>query len=690
VKARTRSGETQLLKSAAHLTVLCAFAFAQPLFDILGKNPAFFAVRDSSGREIVVFALALTLVPPALLFAAEFVVGLVSGAAARVLHLVFVGALLAVIALHVLTKADALAGAGALVTAALLGAAGALLYWRTGGARAFLTILAPAPLLFVLLFLFTSPVSELVSAGQAHAKTAEAVKSRTPVVLVVFDEFPTISLMDRSQHIDARRFPHFAALARNSIWFRNATTVHPHTESAVPAILTGQIPKTGSLPIFADHPNNLFTLLGRSYQLNVVEALTHLCPSSLCKKKKGSAQAFDPGSNDETGSLASDAWIVYLHLLLPNPYAGHLPPISNTWGNFGGHDQTESQTQTASYCVRNICRLARLMTPQRKPALYFAHSLLPHVPWLYLPSGKYYGNVRTVPGSLNGTWVNDTWLPTQAEQRFFLQLGYTDGALGLLMRRLRATGLYNRSLIIVTADHGVSFRPGTPRRNISAGNLVDIAFMPLFVKLPGEHRGRIDDSFVQTIDILPTIAAALHARVPWHVDGKPLIGRKLPTDGTVSVLDFDGHPVQSDLRALLVKRRRALDQQIATFGTGPLGRVYRIGPHRDLLGRKVASLTVKATGSEGAHASGRKNFAAVDPSARFIPTYVTGTIRGPHPDQQDLAVAVNGTIEAVTRTYAELGETKFSAMIPERSLHAGANTIKVYAVSGDTMTELHE
>ena len=219
-----------------------------------------------------------------------------------------------------------------------------------------------------------------------------------------------------------------------------------------------------------------------------------------------------------------------------------MPPISNTWGNFGGSEQTEQGEQP--YCGRNICKLASLITADRKPTLYMVHSLLPHVPWLYLPSGKRYGgDVRVIPGAPNGNWGDDKWLTEQAEQRFFLQLGYADGALGLILRRLRATGVYDRALVVVTADHGVSFRPGTPRRNISAGNLVDIAFMPLFVKLPGQHRGRIDDSFAQTTDVLPTIAAALHTRLPWPVDGKPLIGRKLPHDGTVTIASSSGHAV---------------------------------------------------------------------------------------------------------------------------------------------------
>jgi hypothetical protein len=674
-----------LARRSAHLTALCALAFAQPIFDILGKNPAFFAVRGSSSGDIVLFALGLIVLPPLALSALELAAGLVSSAAAWTLHLAFVAGLVAVIVLQALTKSETLDGLAALVTAGLLGAASAFLYLRAKAVRTFLTFLLAAPVVFLALFLFDSPVSKLVFPEQAEAKTV-AVDSRTPVVVLVFDEFPTISLMDRAQHVDAARFPNFAALARDATWFRSATTVHPHTEQAVPAILTGQLPKQGALPIFADHPQNLFTFLGGSYRLNVVEALTHLCPPKLCKKKTRKTQQLGAGDSDETGSLASDTGIVYLHLLLPNPYVSHVPPISNTWGNFGGHEQTEAEAP--AYCGRNICRLASQIAAERKPALYFVHSLLPHVPWLYLPSGKRYGgDVRVVPGAPNGTWGNDDWLAKQAQQRFFLQLGYTDNAVGLVLRRLRATRLYDRSLIVVTADHGVSFRPGTPRRNVTSGNLVDIAFMPLFVKFPGQKRGRIDDSFAQTIDILPTIAAALHTRLPWHADGKPLIGPRLPADGTVSVLDSSGKPVQSDLRTLLGRRRQALSQQIDTFGTGTLDRVYRIGPHKELLGRSIGTLDVTPSRNESVHVSGRELLNSVDLSLDLIPTYVTGTISGAH-GQQNLAIAVNGMVKAVTRSYTDTGQMKFGAMIPEEAIHAGANEVSVYAVSGRTLTEL--
>ena len=40
---------------------------------------------------------------------------------------------------------------------------------------------------------------------------------------------------------------------------------------------------------------------------------------------------------------------------------------------------------------------------------------------------------------------------------------YTDRVLGQVVARLKSTKLWDRSLVIVTADHGISFQPGGQR-----------------------------------------------------------------------------------------------------------------------------------------------------------------------------------------------------------------------------------
>ena len=79
----------------AHLLAASGFALAQPLFDILGKNAEFFAVRGSTPGDIVVFALVVVFVPASVLLAVELLVGLASERAALVLHYVFLAALVA-------------------------------------------------------------------------------------------------------------------------------------------------------------------------------------------------------------------------------------------------------------------------------------------------------------------------------------------------------------------------------------------------------------------------------------------------------------------------------------------------------------------------------------------------------------------------------------------------------------------
>jgi len=205
----------------------------------------------------------------------------------------------------------------------LAGAAGAglaALYVSASAARLTLTVLAPAPLLFLAVFLFHSDVSRL-TLGATGSALAAGERPRTPVVLVAFDELPLNSLLDAHGRIDPVRFPNFARLERGSTWFANASTVAEGTTHAVPAILTGSFPRAGELPVYADHRQNLFTLLGGATQLHVADEETHLCPPKLCPGLEGSF-----GSRIE--SLAEDSGVVYLRELLPNDLTSGIPSIA--------------------------------------------------------------------------------------------------------------------------------------------------------------------------------------------------------------------------------------------------------------------------------------------------------------------------------------------------------------------------
>ena len=112
--------------------------------------------------------------------------------------------------------------------AMLIGAGIVALYARSSGLRSLVSILGIAPIAVIVLLLFFSPVNDIVFPAKETTTKAATVASgaapTTPVVLMIFDELPTMSLMKKDMSVDAQRYPNFARLAKGSTWYRNATS----------------------------------------------------------------------------------------------------------------------------------------------------------------------------------------------------------------------------------------------------------------------------------------------------------------------------------------------------------------------------------------------------------------------------------------------------------------------------------
>ena len=524
-----------LLWNGAHLAVLSAFALAQPLFNLLGDNPEFFAARGSTSFDIISFAVLLVVVPPALLLLIEFLLGLISETARDVAHLIFVGLGVALIVVQILNGMDA-SDAVVIGISVAIAAGVTVAYWKAEPVRSFLSVLSPAPLVFLVLFLFFSPVNELTLEGEASAQDVGGVKP-VPVVMVLFDELPSTSLLDERRRIDADRYPAFARLAREGTWFRNAYSIYDSTSKAIPAIMDGNLPEEGTLPTSSDHPNSLFTLLANSHEMNVSEEATTVCPRDLCDDAR-----LDESYGSRLGSLSEDLGLVWLHVVSPPDIEADLPSVSDTWGDFGGDQPAgggavegdDDRPDTKDNLMGN--RRAGFegwidsVRDTRRPALNFKHVLLPHVPWEYVPSGlQYRRTVNEAIPSLSNQSYEDQGQLDQLYLRHLLQLRFTDAELGKLLERLEDQGIYDEALIVVAADHGVAFDLGErDRRQANERNVHDISPVPLFIKAPRQKNGAIDDSYVETIDILPTIAEILGVEPTEEPDGRSVAERRRP------------------------------------------------------------------------------------------------------------------------------------------------------------------
>jgi hypothetical protein len=682
--------------AALHLLALSAFAIAQPLLDLLGRYPAFFAAHQVTGFDLVLFALVVLLVPAFVLFALEALVGLADDRARAVVHLVFLGALFALFALEILRRLG-WAPVPTILLALAIGAGGAYAYQRFTGVQRAATVLAVFPALLLFLFVFTSNSSSLITGGEAKVWESKAT-FRPPIVLVTFDAFPGQMLMDRRDHIDAERFPNFAAFVREGgTWYPNATNAHENTTYSVPSILDGKFPEAGQSPTVQDHPDNLFTLLGHTYDMDVSEEATNLCPADLCNRpNEGSA-------SDQFNVLVSDVSVVFEYLIAPDAMREDLPPISDRWRDFrnietgpGKQPHGVLERLASGQRPERFRRSLAAIGAERRPTLDFIHTLLPHEPLQYLPDGRDYEIGTDHDPSLDGPPSYDNaFLSDQAFQRHMLQSGYADRLVGSLMARLKEQGLWDKALVIVTADHGESFKvkpgPAPPfvpgklgyRRDLTQENAADIVPVPLFVKYPGKKKGGIDKNWGRTIDILPTIADVLGIELPFKVDGQTLLPPR-PVPRTITVRKSDGEDVQLAVPALQAAKDESLRRQLDLLGT-TWDDVYRIGPHRDLIGKSVDDIAQLPRGELSASVEDAGKLTDVDLDANVYPGYVGGTIDGGDPAGHDLVFAIDDKIVSTGVSFDDIGTHRlnFASLLPPSALHAGRNVLTVYEYVDD-------
>src|SRR5262245_25516237 len=672
--ARDRSLTSELWL-ALEVAALTAFAFSRPVLDSFGRSPETFVARRATHLDIVLFALAVALIPALVVAAAGAATRLLGPTTRHRVHLGVVGVLGGLAAWRLGQNITGWPGSATkLQLAGILAAVTlAALRWRVPVTATFLRYAGVASVIFLVQFLVMSPASGLVfgggggAGGDVNARVAHDLARNphpAPVVVVVMDAFPTATLLDGHGHIDAAAFPNLAALAGSGTWYRNSTTVSGFTANAVPAIFTGRYPaRDDSSEVTGGKPQNLFTLLGGSYDLHVKEQVTRLCPAALCKGAQG-------------GSLG-----------------GLLDDAVGLWrkGNGGAAAGDREAALENMPGITDIDRYAQFehwidaqdLSPGGRPDLYAYHLLMPHGPWDTLADGTRYTASAPPTGTFAGVWGSRGL--AVGHEREILQAQAADKAVGHLIDRLKQASIYDDAMVVVTADHGDAFVPREPERGMSRANYEQILWQPLFIKAPHQAKGAIDDHNVMSIDVLPTIADALGVHIPWHVDGRPVrtAGRRDPAvkwfddDPNNALRSRDGGRLKFDAEAGFAKL-------LTLRGvTGPdAGAAWRPAPYGDLFGRSVADLEVGSPAGQ--------TVTMTDPTARLdhvdlgkrLPLEIEGT--SPLPVGTHVAYALNGKIGALTTVEpADGAEGPFvpGLLAPELFV-SGANRLTAYVVEG--------
>ncbi len=94
-----------------------------------------------------------------------------------------------------------------------------------------------------------------------------------------------------------------------------------------------------------------------------------------------------------------------------------------------------------------------------------------------------------------------------------------DAGVGLLLKRLEETGELDKTIVVISGDHGA---PGFPGGKC---NLYDFGLgVTLAVRWPGQPQGRVVDDLVNLMDLAPTFLEAGGAKAPPGMNGRSLVG----------------------------------------------------------------------------------------------------------------------------------------------------------------------
>lgn len=482
----------------------------------------------------------------------------------------------------------------------------------------------------VILIVLTVVVPTLQSTSHAAPSSQPTARNINDinVLMIVFDEAMLSPLLRNDGTINRKRFPGFAALADSSTWYRNMMGTAQRTTEAVPAILDGTWPSLKAYPVLRDHPNNLFTYMQGRKEMNVYQAITKLCPTGVC-----------PNAGPE-----------YFRMV---------------------HRQVQKFEEVTSRALTST-----------KPTLHFAHVLLPHRPWGLAP------DLRLAPDLVQFTDKRSERLVDRRRdnyQSMLRQYVATDTLLLELITKLKASPNWDNTMIVVTADHGLTFVPGESYRDKinlkNPGTLEDIYRVPLFIKYPQQNVGTVSDCPASSVDILATIMATDQAQTPWKTDGVNL--RRTCPQRTSRLVQWPYSSTQlSTSFSAVLDRVHYYDKWIDADGN--VDDIYRVGLSGKLIGRKTpinaspnVSVTWTLNGAENYQAVGTRPLAPV-------PTRASGMLKTESKlcAKCEGLISVNGKFVGVLPELAgmtpAMGALPFSSSLMSRLIMPGVNSVELW------------
>jgi arylsulfatase A-like enzyme/metal-dependent hydrolase (beta-lactamase superfamily II) len=161
--------------------------------------------------------------------------------------------------------------------------------------------------------------------------------------------------------------------------------------------------------------------------------------------------------------------------------------------------------------------------PRVAPASFHSrfHANVPPLPGDFQPQHPFNNGSLTIRDEALAPWPRTPEVVRQHLGDYYASIAYLDSQVGRILDALRASGQYDRTIIVFTSDHGLAIGS---HGLFGKQNLYDHSMRsPLVIAGPGVPKGGRSDAMCYLLDVFPTLGQLAGVPGPESSEGRSLI-----------------------------------------------------------------------------------------------------------------------------------------------------------------------
>lgn len=409
--------------------------------------------------------------------------------------------------------------------------------------------LAVVPLALALVLIELMQVREFENESNAKGKLDPEARLnaniRPDIILITVDTLSAGHL--HTYGYKRSTSPHLDDLSTGAILFENFYANANWTRPGIASILNGARPWTHQgdlgkpLQTITDAQNLINQLAGAGYDIRTVS-------SNGWADLQWQAVKTIP---DQRARIYSYSFIIprFMDEYLPSLLLARSLGPDEILARYLPAEKTREYVPKSEIMLRSA--------PRDRPLFFWLHIMSPHDP--YATRAPYLGSFEPSPlaRTPRTSHANFGFIPNPDSERLRILTGRYDEAvlmaddvIGQFLDVLKVQGLFERSLVIVTADHGESFNP---HYGGHGGPLLteELIRVPCLIKPPFYHGRKRESLLFEQADLAPTILSFANLPVPQGMEGQayPSKGNNVPIFSMNRDLQSSEHTLNVAMRA---------------------------------------------------------------------------------------------------------------------------------------------